>query len=172
MLREVIMGKIFKVNGQFKLLPLIGSILLPISGSLVVGYLNRNAMAIYSSLERPSFAPPGWIFMVVWPILYILMGISAYRIYMIRDQGKDVGKALFFYLIQLLLNFLWSFLFFSFRLYGLAFIELVILFIFVLITFIKFIKIDRVAGFLLIPYLLWIMFAGVLNFMIWVKNEM
>jgi len=166
------MGKIFKVNGQFKILPLIGSILLPLTGSLVVGYLTKNSMNIYNGLVKPTFAPPGWIFMVVWPVIYILMGIASYRIYMLRAQGKDVGKALFFYLVQLLLNFLWSFIFFSFRLYGLAFIELAILFIFVLITFIKFIKLDRVAGFLLVPYILWLIFAGVLNFMIWAKNEM
>lgn len=166
------MGKIFKVNGKFKIFPLIGSILLPLTGSLLVGYLTKNSMAIYSSLEKPIFAPPGWIFGIVWPVIYIMMGLAAYRIYMIRDQGRDIGRALFFYLVQLLLNLLWSFIFFSFRLYGLAFIELIILFVFVFITFIKFIKLDRIAGFLLIPYLLWLIFAGALNFIIWAKNEM
>jgi tryptophan-rich sensory protein len=172
MLKEVKMEKIFKVNGKVKIFPLIGSILLPLVGSALVGYLTSNSMAIYNSLEKPPFAPPGWIFGVVWPVIYILMGIAAYRIYMLRDQGRDVGRALFFYIIQLLLNFLWSFIFFSFRLYGLAFIELIILFVFVFITFVKFIKLDKIAGFLLIPYLLWLIFAGFLNFMIWTKNEM
>ena len=108
------MGKIFKVNGQFKILPLIGSILLPLTGSLVVGYLTKNSMAIYSSLEKPSFAPPGWVFVVVWPLIYILMGISAYRIYMIRDQGKDVWEGIVFlsYSIAIKLFVEFSFLFF------------------------------------------------------------
>jgi len=172
MLKEVIMEKIFKVNGKFKIFPLIGAILLPLTGSLLVGYLTKNSMAIYSSLEKPIFAPPGWIFGIVWPVIYIMMGIAAYRIYMLRDQGVNIGRALFFYLVQLLLNFLWSFIFFSFRLYGLAFVELIILFIFVFITFIKFIKLDRIAGILFIPYLIWLVFAGALNFMIWVMNEM
>ena len=172
MLKEVTMGKIFKVNGKFKIFPLIGSILLPLIGSLLVGYFTKNSIAIYNSLEKPIFAPPGWIFGVVWFVIYVLIGIAAYRIFMIRDQGIDIGSALFFYLVQLLLNFLWSFIFFSFRLYGLAFIELIILFIFVFITFIKFIKLDKIAGLLFIPYLFWLVFAGALNFMIWVKNEM
>jgi tryptophan-rich sensory protein len=91
---------------------------------------------------------------------------------MIRDSGKDIGTALFYYLIQLLLNYFWSFIFFSFRLYGLAFIELIILIVFIVITFIKFIKLDKAAGILLIPYIIWVSFAGVLNYFIWAKNEM
>ncbi|MGG7178564.1 TspO/MBR family protein [Clostridium paraputrificum] len=163
---------IFKVNGKVKILTLIGLTLLPLLGGLAIGYLTRNAAAVYMQLEKPIFAPPSWVYIIVWPIIYILMGLASYRIYMIRDQGKDVGTALFFYLIQLLLNFLWPIIFFSFRLYGLAFIELIILFIFIIITFVKFIKLDKIAGFLLIPYIIWTIFAGVLNFFLWMKNEM
>lgn len=166
------MKNIFKVNGKVKMLPLIGLTLLPILGGGLVGYLNRNSMEIYEKLDKPIFAPPAIVFLVVWVILYLLMGFSSYRIYMIRDGGKDVGTSLFLYIIQLLLNYLWPFIFFSFRLYGLAFIELIILSIFVIRTFIKFIKLDRIAGVCLIPYMIWIVFAGVLNYFIWVKNEM
>ena len=91
---------------------------------------------------------------------------------MIRDGGKDIGTSLFFYIIQLLLNYLWPVIFFSFRLYGMAFIELIVLFIFVGITFVKFIKLDKIAGFLFIPYMAWLIFAGVLNYFVWWKNEM
>lgn len=166
------MGSIFKVKGKIKVIPLIILTILPLLGGGIVGYLNRNSMNIYMNIERPSFAPPAIVFIVVWTILYLLMGFASYRIYMLRDQDENVGNSLFLYVVQLLLNYLWSFIFFSFRLYGVAFIELVILFIIVLLTFIKFIKLDKLAGILLIPYLLWLIFAGVLNFFIWMKNEM
>ena len=163
---------VFKVNGRVKVLPLILLTLLPLLGSGVIGYLIKDTVNVYSGLERPVFSPPAIIFMIVWPILYLLMGLASYRIYMLRDEGKDVGSSLFFYCLQLLLNYLWPLIFFSFRLYGVAFIELVILMIFVIITFIEFFKLDKCAGILLIPYIIWLAFAGVLNFFLWMKNEM
>ncbi|MDS0527153.1 tryptophan-rich sensory protein [Clostridium sp. SHJSY1] len=166
------MVNIFKVNGKFKLIPLIVLTLLPLVGAYLVNLVTRNGVAIYGQLEKPFFAPPPILFMIIWPVLYILMGFASYRIYMIRESGKDIGTALFYYLIQLLLNYFWSFIFFSFRLYGLAFIELIILLVFIIITFIKFIKLDKIAGILLIPYIIWVSFAGVLNYFIWAKNEM
>ena len=166
------MINIFKVNGRVKVIPLIIALAIPLIGSGIVWYLTKNSVYLYSTLDIGVLAPPAWLFMVVWPILYFLMGISSYRIYMLREQGKDTGSALFFYAVQLLLNFLWSFIFFSFRLYAIAFIEIIILFIFVIITFIKFIKIDKIAGFLLVPYILWLTYASFLAFMVWLKNEM
>ena len=165
------MKNIFKVKGQVKILPLLVFSLLPLVGASLVSIVTKDSMNIYSQIDKPFFAPPPIVFIVVWTILYLLMGISSYRIYMMKDQGKDTGTALFFYSIQLLLNYLWSFIFFSFRLYGLAFIELIILFVFIIITFIKFIKIDKIAGYLLIPYIAWCTFALLLNFFIWDKNE-
>lgn len=163
---------IFKVKGKFKILPLICLVILPVLGGILVGYITKNSAMIYESLEKPIFSPPAIVFPIVWIVMYILMGLASYRIYMHRELGEDVGSTLFFYLVQLLLNYLWPLLFFSFRLYGLAFIELVILFIFIIITFIKFFKIDKVAAFLLIPYVIWTVFAGALNFFLWMFNEM
>ncbi|MGL5085722.1 MAG: TspO/MBR family protein [Clostridium sp.] len=162
----------FKVNGEFKIVPLIINILIPLVGGYIVGYLNSGTMGMYEMLKKPFFSPPGIVFPIVWSILYILMGIAAYRIFMRNKQGADDNGAYFFYLAQLLINFLWSFVFFTFRLYGMAFIVLVILFILIIITFIKFIKVDKIAGLLLIPYILWVAFAGLLNFFIYVLNEM
>lgn len=162
---------ILRVKGKVKIIPLILCVLLPLAGSALVWLITRNSMNIYSQVEKPIFSPPAYVFMIVWPILYILMGLASYRIYMYREAGENVGNALFYYLIQLLLNYLWSFVFFSFRLYGLAFIEFIILFIFIIITFWKFIKIDKIAGYLLIPYILWCSYALVLNYFIWSKNE-
>ncbi|MBE6049992.1 MAG: tryptophan-rich sensory protein [Clostridium sp.] len=165
------MKNIFLVEGKIKKIPLILFSLLPLVGAFIVSLITKDSMNVYSEIEKPFFAPPPIVFIIVWVILYLLMGISSYRIYMMKDKRKDTGTALFFYIIQLLLNYLWSFLFFSFRLYGLALIELIILLIFIIITFIKFIKIDKIAGYLLIPYILWCTFALILNFFIWDKNE-
>ena len=163
---------LFRVQGKIKILPLIALTLLPVLGSGLIYYLTKDGINVYSTLEKPIFSPPPFIFMIVWPILYILMGLASYRIYMLRDQGENIGSALFFYIVQLLLNYLWPILFFSLRLYGVSFIELVILLIFIVITFIEFFKLDKISGILLIPYIIWVAFAGVLNFFLWMKNEM
>ena len=166
------MNNIFKVNGKVKILPLLICTLIPLIGGIIIVYLNKNSLQIYSQLDQPFRIIPPIVFPIVWTILYLLMGLASYRIYMVRESGKDIGDALFFFFVQLLLNYLWFFIFFSFRLYGVSFIELIVLFIFSFITFIKFIKIDRFAGYLFIPYILWLMFAGVLDFFVWMKNEM
>ncbi|MBU3102652.1 TspO/MBR family protein [Clostridium gasigenes] len=163
---------IFKVNGEFKIIPLLINILIPVLGGFVVGYLNRNTIDTYEMLKKPFFTPTAIVFPIVWTMLYILMGIAAYRIFMRNKQGADDKGGYFFYLLQLMINFLWSFIFFTFRLYGISFIVLIILLVLILITFIKFIKVDKIAGLLLIPYLIWVAYAGVLNFFIWVLNEM
>lgn len=163
---------IFKVNGKFNLGDLIISLLITLGGSFVVGKFISGSTEMYEGLNRPWFSPPSWVFSVVWTILYILMGIAAYRIYLRYKEGEKTKGALIFYGIQLLLNFAWSIIFFVFRLYGLAFIELIILLIFIIITTIKFFKFDKVAGWLMVPYIIWVSFAGVLNFFIWMLNEM
>lgn len=164
---------IFKVKGKIKIFPLIILTLAPLIGGAIIGYLTKDyTKVLFSSIEKPIFSPPAIVFPIVWTILYLLMGFSLYRIYMHREVGENIGTAFFFFIIQLLLNYLWPLIFFALRLYGLAFIELIILFIFVVITFIKFYKIDRLAGILFIPYIIWLLFAGVLNFFIWMLNEM
>ena len=137
-----------------------------------VGIFNKNSMMMYTNLQKPAFSPPAILFPIVWTILYILMGIAAYRVYMVIKETNTSKAPLVLYGVQLLLNFLWPFLFFKFRLYGLAFIELVILFIFIILTTVSFFKRDKVAGILMIPYALWVAFAGVLNFFVWMLNEM
>lgn len=164
---------IFKVKGKMKVFPLIILTLAPLIGGAIIGYLTKDyTKAVFSTIQKPAFSPPAILFPIVWTILYLLMGFSLYRIYMHREVGENIGAAFFFFIIQLLLNYLWPLIFFSLRLYGLAFIELVILFIFVVITFVKFYRIDKLAGVLLIPYIIWLIFAGVLNFFLWMLNEM
>lgn len=163
---------IFKVNSKFNLGDLIISLLISLGGSLAVGKLISGSAKMYENLNRPWFSPPSWVFSVVWTVLYILMGVASYRIYLRYKGGDKVKGALLLYGLQLILNFAWSIIFFVFKLYGLAFIELIILLIFIIITTIKFFKFDKIAGWLMVPYIVWVSFAGVLNLFIWMLNEM
>lgn len=160
-------------KNRIKIIPLIICVGAPLLIGIVVNKLLPNTQEIYNNLSKPIFAAPSQIFPIVWTILYILMGIASYIVYLKKIDGIDVSSALFVYEIQLLLNFLWSFLFFGLRLYGISFIELVILFIFASLTAIRFYKKAGVkASLLLAPYLIWLVYAGVLNFYIWMLNEM
>ena len=167
-----ILGSIFKVNGNFKFLALLKNIILPVGGAIIVGFMTKGGMNIYNSLKKPIITPPSIVFPIVWTILYVLMGIAAYRIYMNNRSGRDDKGAYFYYLIQLSINFLWSFIFFNFRLYGISFILIIVLLVLIIITTIKFFKNDKLSGFLMIPYILWVSFASVLTFFIYMLNEM
>ncbi|MBM3257809.1 MAG: tryptophan-rich sensory protein [Candidatus Nealsonbacteria bacterium] len=124
----------------------------------------------YVFLEKPFFAPPNWLFAPAWITLYALMGISAFLVWQKKENLKLRNYALKLYAIHLVLNALWSVIFFGLRNPGLAFIEIVVLWIFILIITVKFFKIRKSAGFLFIPYLLWVSFASVLNLFIWLLN--
>ncbi|RKD30711.1 TspO/MBR family protein [Lacrimispora algidixylanolytica] len=140
---------------------LIVFILIPLAVGLVSGILSKNSMTMYNSLNQPALSPPGWIFPVVWTILYILMGVSSYLIATSPSLKKQ--EALLLYAIQLFLNFIWSPIFFGLGNYFLAFLVLVLLW-YVIVKMIRaFFRIDPTAALLQIPYLLWITFAGYLN---------
>ena len=98
------------------------------------------------------------------------MAVAAYRIWMKGKSGVDVQKALVLYCIQLFLNFLWSIIFFRFRLYAIAFLELLLLLVYILLTTFEFYRIDKISAYLMIPYIAWVSFAGVLNYAIWMMN--
>ncbi len=164
------MSSIFKVKKKFDLRTLIISVLIPLIIGFLIAFLTPDQGAIYGSLNLPSFAPPGYVFAPVWTILYILMGISAYRILMVGKTGINVKLQIYVYALQLALNFLWSFLFFTWQLRGLALIEIIFLLVFVLLTMALFNNRDKLSAKLLIPYLLWIIYASVLNFSVWNLN--
>lgn len=151
---------------------LIISLAIPLILGGVSGFFTRNAKQVYNSLVKPAFAPLPSIFVPVWSVLYLLMGISLYRIW---QSGKDIKLSLIFFSIQLLLNFIWSPIFFVLEKRFLAFIVILILLFFILLTTFSFYRIDRIAGILFIPYILWVSFATVLNYSLyylnkWVKN--
>lgn len=124
--------------------------------------LSGNTRQIYSSLNKPALAPPGWLFGVVWPVLYLLIAIAAYMIYQ-QPQTTDRKKAIQLYWAQLFVNFLWPVVFFRFNWYGGAVGVIILLDVLVAITMFRFYQIKKAAGYLLAPYLLWILFATYLN---------
>ncbi|OOM81624.1 TspO/MBR family protein [Clostridium sp. BL-8] len=160
-------------NRKVRIIPLIISIGLPLLIGGISSLIIPNMSSIYTGLNKPFFAPPPIVFPIVWTILYILIGIASYIVYIKKFKPVDVSSAMFVYLIQLLLNFLWTIIFFGFRLYGLAFLELFILIIFVILTIKRFYdKAGKKAALLMLPYLIWLIYAAVLNFFIWMLNEM
>ena len=142
--------------------------------ALVVGGLSalftNMGMHNYRLVEKPALTPPEIVFPIVWSILYTFMGVSAARVW-IAYEGKGRSGGLLIYLIQLIVNFFWSVFFFNLQFYGLSFFWLLFLWVLVLIMIISFSKTDKIAAYLQIPYLLWLTFAGYLNFMVWVLNS-
>lgn len=132
--------------------------------------LVSGGMGGYPALNQPPLSPPGWVFPVVWTILYLLMGYAAYRVQNSDATEESVRQAMLFYYIQLGLNFLWPILFFGFEAYLLAFVELLILWIAICVSMWKFYRIDERAGDLLLPYLLWVTFAAYLNLGVYLLN--
>lgn len=124
----------------------------------------------YAALNKPPFNPPNWIFGPVWTTLYIMMGIAAFLVWRRGLQTKGVKTALLVFLFQLILNTLWSILFFGFRSPFLACVEVIALWLAIVFTIVLFHKVSRPAAWLLAPYLLWVSFASVLNFAIWRLN--
>ena len=143
--------------------PLLIALGIPLAVGGLAALLS-GGMADYEYLNQPPLAPPGWIFPIVWSILYLLMGYASYRVLYSGGSIPQIRRALFVYGIQLFLNFLWPILFFGFEWYLAAFILLLILWAAILVTMHQFSRLDEVAGNLLIPYLLWVTFAGYLNF--------
>jgi benzodiazapine receptor len=119
----------------------------------------------YTTITKPSFNPPNWIFGPVWTTLFALMGVALYLVWKQRNR-----KALYIFGAQLVLNILWSVIFFGLHSPMWAFVEIVILWLMILWTILTFYKINKVAAYLLVPYILWVSFASVLNFAIWRLN--
>ena len=133
------------------------------------GIVTYAGMPQYEAAVHPALTPPSWLFPVVWSILFLLMTYSAAVIY---DYGHpDLSKAIFVYALQLTMNFWWCVLFFGFKLYLFAFIWLILLWIAVLVMIILFYRINKMAGLLQIPYLVWLTFAAYLNLGLYLLNR-
>ena len=135
------------------------------------GWLTREGTKLYNAtIEQPPLSPPSIVFPIVWSILFALMGISAARIYL-APASNARSRSLMLFLIQLAFNFFWSIIFFNFQNFGLAFIWLIALWVLILLMILSFRKVDKLAAWLQIPYLLWVTFAAYLNLGVWLLNR-
>lgn len=146
---------------------LIFCIALPIFVGVLASLISRDSMAMFDMIINPKLSPPGWIFPIVWTILYILMGFSSY---LVLTSQKNINSAIKFYLLQLIFNFFWTIWFFNFQLYWFSFLWILVLWILILITILKFYQISEIAAYLMLPYLIWVNFAGYLNLSIAILN--
>jgi benzodiazapine receptor len=151
---------------------LIVSLLLPqLAGLFGAIFTARGVREWYPLLQKPSFTPPSWLFGPVWLTLYLLMGVALYRVWVHGAHTRDGRWALAFFALQLLVNALWSYLFFGLRNPALGLAGIFLLWLLIVMTLVLFAKVDRPATLLLIPYLLWVSFAMALNYAIWSLNR-
>ena len=137
----------------------------------LAGWISRNAVQLYGeAIQKPPIAPPAVVFPIVWSILYALMGIGAARV-SLAPPSRAQTQSLRIFLLQLAVNFFWSILFFNLQAFGFAFFWLVLLWVLILLMILFFRRVDPVAALLQVPYLLWVTFAGYLNFAVWMLNR-
>lgn len=149
---------------------LILALVITLSVGGIAGYATANAIGgWYATLVKPSFNPPNGIFAPVWTLLYIMMGIALYLIWK-QPASKERNIALLFFALQLFLNFCWSILFFNYHQLGWAFVEIIGMWAFIIITIFAFAPISKTAAWLLVPYVSWVSFASILNYAIWRLN--
>ena len=151
------------------------AILVPLGGGFLISLITRNAMDQFGALKQPLLAPPAWLFPVAWTILYVLMGVASYLIFANMMRGKKAERkigvaALVIYGVQLLLNFLWTPLFFNAGLYWVAFAVLAAMWVLEIVDLILAFRVSRAAFWCLIPYILWTSFAAYLNISIAILN--
>jgi benzodiazapine receptor len=152
-----------------KWLVLIGLVLLCLVSGMVIGFISAESIdGWYRSIAKPWWTPPDAVFGPVWTVLYIMMAVAAWLVWLTRDRA---GPALVLFFVQLAFNLLWSLLFFAARSPGLALIEVVFLWTAVAATMVAFFNRSRLAGWLFVPYLVWVSFAAVLNAAIWWMNR-
>ncbi len=148
---------------QSKIKNLLISTAIPLIVGIAAGLLTRGSMEAFSQLNKPPLSPPGILFPIVWTILYTLMGIASYLVYTSDSPESEKNTALVIYFVQLAVNFFWSIFFFNLEWYTFSFFWLVLLWILIIYTIRLFHPISKAAAYLLIPYLLWVTFAGYLN---------
>ncbi len=154
------------MNIQWK--KLIPCLLFPLAVGGLAGFLTRSSMSFFDAVQKPPLSPPGWLFPVVWTILYLLMGFASYLVLVSERPGQTAWKL---YVIQLIFNFFWPIFFFNLEQYLLSFVWLLLLWLLILATILWFSRSSKLAGYLLIPYLLWVTFAGYLNLGIYFLNR-
>ena len=154
-------------------LKLVIAIAVPLGVGAVAGLFTASGVdGWYRTIEKPSWNPPGWVFGPVWTTLYILMGIAFYLVWKSNASDKLKRPAMTLWVVQLVLNFFWTLIFFGAQEPGWALVEIIGLWIFILLTILAFARIHKTAAWLLVPYLLWVSFATVLTGTIWQLNSL
>ena len=142
---------------------LVASLLFTMGLGTIAGVFSAPAaQGWYTSLNHPPFSPPDWVFSPVWTVLYLLLGFSFFLIWKL-EADKKRRLAIYAFLVQMLLNFAWTFIFFYFNMIGLALVEIILMWVSIVIMLILFYKISPLAAYLNIPYILWVTFAVILN---------
>jgi len=157
-------------NNAFCLIALI--VVCELLGSLGAIFTAPNISTWYALLNKPMFSPPNWLFFPVWTILFMLMGVALYLILQNDEKKLAIERkiARFWFATQFAFNILWSFLFFGLKDPFLGFIGIIFLWVSIVLTIVSFYKIDKKAAYLLIPYILWVSFATILNYFVMILN--
>ena len=155
---------------KIKLKPLLLCLALPLLTGTLAALISRSKMDLFDTVSKPPLSPPAWLFPVAWTALYALMGLASYRVLTAQIPQEKKNSALLFYGVQLVFNFFWTIIFFNFGAYTAAFVWLIILLALIVITTVKFSRVDKTAAYLMIPYIVWVTFAGYLNLGIAVLN--
>ena len=142
---------------------LIFFVAIPLLVGGVASLISRESMAMFDRLTKPPLAPPGWLFPLVWTILYTFMGLASYLVFTSQKDQNEIKLALQIYTLQLAFNFFWTILFFNFELYFFAFFWLLALLALLILTTILFYKVSKPAAYLMIPYIIWVTLAAYLN---------
>ncbi len=155
---------------KLKLKTLIPALILPLALGTAAWLMTRDGMAVFSVAEKPPLSPPGWLFPIVWTILYILMGTASALVWSADVSPIRRDRALSFYSLSLTANFVWPLIFFGMELYAVAFFWLILLWLLSAAATVLFRYISPIAGRLMLPYILWLSFALYLNLGVWILN--
>lgn len=148
---------------------LAGWLVLTFIAAAIGAAASRNSASFYQLLDRPGWAPPPWIFGPVWTVLYLLIGMAAWLVW--RERGFTAARsALALYIAQLAANALWTWLFFAWQRGALAFGEIIVLWVLIIATMLAFWRVKPLAGWLFVPYLLWVTYAAALTYSVWQRN--
>ena len=150
---------------------LVIAIAIPLAIGGTAGFFTATGVdSWYQTINKPSWNPPGWIFGPVWTTLYVMMGVALFFVWKSDVNEQLKRSAITLFAIQLVLNFFWSFIFFNQHQPGWALVEIIVMWVFILLTIFSFAPISKTAAWLLVPYISWVSFATILNYTIWKLN--
>lgn len=149
---------------------LVVCLLFPLIAGGVSGFLTRNGMETFAYLNKPPLSPPGIVFPIVWTVLYLMMGLASWLVLTSGERPEQIRQALFFYVVQLIVNVLWPVFFFSLGWYLFSFFWMLLLFVLILVVIWLFSDLSQTAAWLMVSYLIWTVFAGYLNLGVYLLN--